>query len=63
MMVLVENYTNTLKLNKIMAAIATADNAVINDHDLWDLNSRSSQQLYSEDVADTEIIVEGPPHR
>jgi len=39
-----------------MAAIVIADNTVINDHDLWDLNSWSNKQLYSEDVADAEII-------
>jgi len=41
-----------------MAAIVTADNTVINDHDLWDLNSWSNKELYREDVADAEIIVD-----
>ena len=56
MMVLVEHIE--IEQDMEMAAIATADNAVINDHDLWDLNSWSNEQLYSEDVADAEIIVE-----
>jgi len=38
--------------------MAMVDNTVINDHDLRDLNSWLNRQLYSEDIAYAEIIVE-----